>query len=231
MIVSWSGLGITNAKGLLGGNVLSGNAAGRMASIYRRPITRHVPSQNLQRNRFQTIVAGWKALSPSTQAGWNAEAATGDWNEFNSIGVEIQYSGFQLFVKLNLTLATVETSITTAPSKPTLSPPLLTSVDADVGTYFKLTFSPGTINSGEHVVIYATRLLSPGIFSPRHSEYIFVQAVDSGSFSTSVDIEANWESRFGNLVEGYAIFVKATLIGGTTGDTAPCGTARNIVTT
>lgn len=230
MVIVWSGLGITNAKGIVGGNVLSGNAAGRMASIYRKPKTRYGPTQTLQRNRFQEVVARWTQITDSQRAGWNAEAATGDWDTVNSIGETIQPSGFQLFVKLNLNLYTVDTSIDTAPSKPTLSPPLLTSMSAIVATQFRLTFSPSSISSGEHIVIFATPNTSPGRFQTCSSRYRFVQSFDSAAFGATIDIEANWEGLFGKIVEGCSIFVRATLVDGTTGDTATAGSLRAIST-
>lgn len=230
MVVVYSGIGITNAKGRLGGTVLSGNAAGRMGSIYRKPITRFNPTQCPQRNVFQTVIAGWQNLSDSQRSGWNTEAATGDWDWTNSLGETIQPSGFQLYTQVNLRLATIGTSLSTAASKPTLSPPSLTTSTPIVNTSFNLGFSPGTINSNEWVIIEATTNLSAGTFSPRHSEYKFITRVPSGSFGAAVNIFSPWSGIYGKIVAGCSIFVRATLLDEDSGDEATCGTLRAIAT-
>jgi len=229
MVIIWSGIGITNGKGILGGTVLSGNSAGRMASNYRKPISRYEPTQMLQRNRFQTAVASWNDITDSQRAGWNAATATGDWDTTNSLGETIRPSGYQLFLRLNLSLAPADTSISTAPSKPTLSPPLLTAVTATAPSTISLTFDSGSIGGSEHMLIFATRSLSPGIFSPRHSDYIFIDIIDSGSFSSTPNISTAYTAIFGKLIADCSIFVSATLLDGSSGDRASAGLIRDII--
>jgi len=230
MVVKYSGLMITNGKGLLGGNVLSGNQAGRMASIYRRPITRYKPSQLIRRNAFQGIVAGWMTLSDAQRSGWNTAAATGDWDWTNSIGINFNPSGFQLYVKLNSILVNADTSLATAPTKPTLSPPFLSSSTPVFNTSFVLGFSPASIGASELVYIYATDNLSPGVFSPRHSKYIFVRSITSVQFGATIDIFSAWSGIFGKMVVGCSIFVSAILVDAVSGDTANIGIRRTLVT-
>lgn len=229
-LVKYSGVGITDLAGKIGGTTFQGNVAGRTAVIYAKPAYRRSPTQQLQRSRFHFVLTRWGQLAEAVRADWDTEAATGDWDWTNSLGDLFQPTGQQLFIKLNLSLFTIGQNIVTAPAKPTLSGPLLTGATAVATSTLTLHFDAATIAADQHMLIYASEPMQVGVMSVNHSKPLFVQAIPTGSFSSNPATGAAYNARFGDIVTGLAIFVRAVLLDDNTGDRIDSGLIKCIAT-
>lgn len=89
---------VVDIRGSLGGNTFSRSAAGNIVRARKKPVDRHTPAQDKQRQVFAEASTAWSTKLNTLQRGaWCDYAAASKW--MNRLGQMIKVSGQQAFVK------------------------------------------------------------------------------------------------------------------------------------
>lgn len=117
--IKWSGLGVTDGRGKLGGTILSRNQYGPYEKAYVMPTNTTSIYTSAVRTNWANLCSSWKSLTQAERNLW--EEATTEWKRSNIFADSISLSGMQLFISLNQNLFQIgEPTITTPPDKPSL---------------------------------------------------------------------------------------------------------------
>jgi hypothetical protein len=225
-----SEIGIRDIRGRIAGTqftrVRSGNQAIR-PTIPREPFSGY---QNTSNRNFRAVLAEWMGLNNTERTSWETAAATGDWERLNRVGEPYNPTGQSLFIELNLNAYTESFPIRTAPALPTFTTVSVTGGVATTAPAVGITFSTGTIAAGETMVIYTTKSLSPGRTSSIQQQYAELARVQEPSFTTTVNINAAFQARWGLPVLDCVIFMRAELMNTASGARTDVGWARVLIT-
>jgi hypothetical protein len=154
---------MADARGKVAGSVFSKNRGG---AYVRTKVTGTNPAtaaQTLVRSRLALYSQGWRALTASQRAEWNA--AVGNFPKTNQFGNTYLMSGQQLYQMINNNLVAVGSAAIT-------SPPVsgaVTAMASAVVTMAKGTpavsvaFTATPVPAGNAYKVFATGGLSPGI--------------------------------------------------------------------
>lgn len=229
MKVTWSGIGMIEGSGKLGGTVMLKSKSGPSARVKTKGVNPRTNSQITRRAALSARSQAWRGLTAAQRDAWNAAAASGAFSQKSVLGRSYNPSGSQLYGKLNLNILLLGGSaITEPPLKTALTQVLLTALSAaDATPALSLTFT-GTLGANEALLIYATGNLSPGITRPGDSQYRLITTYTSTS---PANILAAFQAIYGDPVEDQKIFVKALIGDDTTGVTAQAGAVSAIVAT
>jgi hypothetical protein len=228
MVVTWSAL-VDCARGNLGGQVASRNTAGDYITGFIKP---HFPGtifQTQSDSNFTAVLLYWQQLNDTERGTWISAAASGDFDFLNKCGTSFHPSGQQLFTKLNLQAFDFSFPIRSAPSLPIFTIITFDDMTADIAGGITVTYNTGSLAADEGMIIYASRLLSVGVNSPGPRPLRKIIYVDDATFLSSFKITTEWEARFGDLKQGYSIFVNSVILSESTGVVQDLGTIRAIV--
>ena len=204
---------LSEARGKLNGMVFSRN---RYASIIRNktsPVNRDTTAQALQRSNFAALSAGFRALTPSQIAAWNAAAE--NWKRNNVFGQQYTQSGLNLYVGLNTNIVNVAGTIISEPPTPEDMPVLDATALTVTTTTMSLTLSVSSIPAGHSLIIQATQSVSAGRnFLKNLYRTISVQAAAA---SSPIDLFSTYSAKFGAPVKDMRVGVRAYLVNKTTG--------------
>lgn len=214
--IKFSGIGITNIVGKLGGTVFARNRGGNYVKNYVKPANPRTAAQQLVRTWFGTISALWRSLTVDQRIAWNQ--AGENYPVLNPFGDTLILSGKALCQRLNTTLLNAGYTVINAPLQPTgaLAPVELDSSTGTValGAITALAFEANfTDNVTGRVVIDATRAMNRNR-APQNSDFrrLQVEAV-SNNPSVPADIEAAYVNVFGSAAQvGSVIHVRAALV-------------------
>lgn len=202
-IVKYGAL-ITEIKGKVGGQVFqNGNAGFVLRNKNSRPGAASVSRLNAT-NGMSAISSSWRALSDAQRLAWSA--ATENWLFLNRYGESYQGSGYQMFCAYNRRLALAEENTVLVPGVPAAAvDPVAIQLDATPGNLV-VTWdeSPG-LNS--IFMVYASKLYPPSQ-KAFGRPYYFMGFVTGAT--GDLDIQAEWLSRFGLLINGYNVNVRVT---------------------
>jgi hypothetical protein len=206
------GIGITRLSGKVAGHVLNQNGTLRIKAIPKNPRS---ATQIQQRARLTGQAQGWPGLTANERTAWESAAASGDWKFTDRLGTSFNPTGEQLFVKLNLNIATVGASAITEPPVKVETPIItLQAVTCTAGTpTFTIAYS-GTLGTAHTLVVSATSQLSPGRMKAPKAGMRFIQVATGAS---PMDIEAAYTGLNGSLVAGKKIFYQVEIITEATG--------------
>jgi len=212
-------VGIAAASGKVGGNVFSRNGSGAYLKTFAMPVNPNTSKQQAVRAAFAVQVAAWRGLSAAQQQAWKDIAS--QYPSQDALGNKIQYSGQQLFIKLNQNLTTAGQSGLSSPKIPqsftvmsldsfaiSTTAGLLTEADVDVSAVGAAT---------EAFILTVTPGLSGGITSPGKSQFRKVQVVADASLSSTTDIIASYQALYGNPELGAKVFVSVSILNKNTG--------------
>jgi len=219
------GNGIANIRGSIAGNTYSANANGAYIRRRSKPTNPNTMSQQNVRQIFNSIAAAWRALTSGQQGSFITQAPNYPYQD--RLGQTKQYTGFQLYMKLNSALLqNGEATINTAqPPAGTLAPALL-NVDYSAST-FTLTAglydSSGTeistIPTGYAVTIQATQGFGNGKYRPKQSDYRNIKVYPAGhNLSTPDNITAAYEAVFGTPATDSIVWFNMRVINTNTGE-------------
>lgn len=159
----------------------------------------------------------WRGLTQSQQNGWiGAEGFTTK----NRVGKFNATKGKDLYVKLNFNLAQIATAdISDAPSPVAVPAPNFSATPTADESSAELTMTTDNDAATLGIIFEATPPLSAGSNSPGRNKYrVFKAYADSTSIAiTPAALWTAYETRFGNLVAGDIIFVRASYISNVTG--------------
>jgi len=221
--VKLSGIGVTDIRGKLGGNVFSKGRSGNTLRNKVVPINPQTSSQIAQRAKLSLLASAWRNLTSAQQLQWNAVAASGMYPKVNIFGDKIQPSGFQLFVNLNLNILIAGgTQIVVPPRQLSLTNITFDSFNAD-GLEIAYT---GTLGANEVLVIFSTAPMSAGRTRvPKSNLRITTTSTVVSPFSFSTE----YDTLFGGVIVTAKIFAKVVLVDKTTGAVALLGIKDGIV--
>lgn len=207
-----SGFGITELYGKVGGNVIQRNANGLFVRDSPIPTQPGTSYQVDQQAVYATVFGHWKELTEEQRTAWIAFAETPAGEYQDRLGDTQNYTGQQLFVKLNLAAFQTSFPISDPPTVPsfTANPIELFRVNLIGSTLFRVDvrFQDVLANAGITVKFYATAGLSPGIMRPRGSLFKLVEAVNGNRGSNTVAFTTAYFDRFGAPTEGKKVFVR-----------------------
>lgn len=202
LLIKWSGIGITEGRGKIGGTVLSKSKAGATARVKVTPINRRSIAQSYVRSLFAGMSRSFSSLTAAQIAAWNAAAAAG-FTVTNIFGDAIQKSGKALYVGLSLNLLKVNGSPNDSPPSPTDTPDSLLAVmpTSDVSSanlFANIKFSDDTniVPADNAVAVFATPRLSNGVSFVK-SQYRQIGYISAAGDTTAVNLLTLYTDVFG----------------------------------
>jgi hypothetical protein len=194
----WSGIGVTDGSGKLGGNVATKNQYG---DVWRRkvsPINRSTPSQSAVRSSFTTFSQNWSALLTELErAQWIGFSAQ---HQFPmGLGVTRSLQGKEMYVKCNQFLAQAGlSSILVPPTDLTVGEigALTLVANHTGGGTLTLATNETAVPVAAKINVFGTPLLSNG----RNAVTSFMRFIGTfASAGTPYDLKADWIAKFGTF--------------------------------
>ena len=210
-------------RGSVNGLTYSRNGNSAYVRSKATPVNPRTPGQTVARDTLNYISSSWRSLTSGQIAAWNALASTVPYT--NSLGNVGHYSGFQLFMKNNLTViaigGTLITDAVAAPSFPSLDITGL-AADASAGTVALsdvLTPSPAT---GFNISIEATAPFSAGKSFVAKNLYSFIFGEGDPETGTTA-LGTAYVAKFGAITDkaGMKFSVRARFVDFTSGFASP----------
>ena len=206
---------VVDGRGKLGGHVASKNRAGSYFRTKVTPTNPNTAAQVLARSRLATLSVAWAGLTDAQRAAWNN--ATELWKSTNIFGDLKNPSGFNLYQRLNNSLAQVGVAAQATPPQPAAIGAWTTFsfIPDNTGTMV-LTFAPTPVPAGYAVLIDGTAPCSPGIKNA-NARFRRITSL-AAAVATGVDIQAAYLTKFGSIAPiGDRIFLRAKYINIATG--------------
>lgn len=198
----------------MGGSVFSKNRGGNYVRNKVSPVQPRTSYQQNQKANLANNSSQWRGLTAAQMATWNTGTAAFPYTDV--FGDVKTLSGQQLYVQLNNRLvAAGQARITSCPSPVSVPQAKLTAAAAAAGAAtFTVTVSDATVPTGCSLMIWATPELGLGItFVKPKMRQIGTTTLTAGV----ANIKTIWTNRFGSLVAGKNIWVRAVYINNTTG--------------
>lgn len=171
-VIDFSGIGVTDIAGSVGGSTFQRGKAGNTLKRKSRPGGNKSAGQQGQQAVVSQLSTRWKELTAEQRLGWNAAAASGEWNGKNKLGNTTTLSGFQLFMEVNTRLEAIdEAMVSDAPAKQPMPPVTWDSVIFD---YSNQVIDINTTGSllGCTITVFATACHGAGIAKPKFFKVI-----------------------------------------------------------
>lgn len=203
------GLMVGQLSGKAGSTVASHNRFGSYFRTRNIPVNPNTIPQQDNRNNFAAISQGWRSLSDSQRAGWDAAAA--NVNLVDALGTSYAPTGQQYFISINRGQWIYNNAASIDPSAPVPAPPsaLLTlSISALAFGSFDVAYTATPLPASTKLVFEATRPLSPGVKFVGRSEFKQV-LITAAAAASPADLSAAYEAMFGPVPSGARIFLRA----------------------
>jgi hypothetical protein len=208
---------LSDARASIGGATASKNRGGNYFRARVAPIQPRTVLQQVIRAQLSSLSAGWRALTASQIAGWNATASTITLKD--SLGNSYKPTGSQLYVGNNMNLFLAGESTVAAPpaSRPDFPEFAPIGGTATAGTpAFTVATGSAAAPTGYLFVVKATPQLSAGISFIGKSRYRNIQVFPASAFA-SLNVLTDYTAVFGTLVAGQTIGVQVELVEISTG--------------
>lgn len=230
---------LAEARGSMAGATFSRNGNSAYVRARATPVNPRTSAQTVNRDALNSISTAWRALTQPERQSWIALAKTVPYT--NSLGESAFYSGFQLFMKCNLTIRAIGGDfITNAPATPPVFGPV--SLGTLIAEQDGTTFSDFSLNAfytsqpadvTQLIQIDATGAMSAGKLFVAKSQYRSLTQIPLNNPTAVVPLGPVWAGVFGvptaSLV-GSRINVRARIVSITTGFTSPWLELTAIVT-
>ena len=207
---------VSGMSGKLNGSVFAKNRGGLYLRTKVTPVNPQTSAQVAARNLLTSFSQGWKSLTEAQRTAWNN--AVENFQTTDVFGDLKKPTGLQLYIRLNA-------NISNGGGTPITSPPLPSGVTAltalslsaaFTGTAFDVTFAPTPVPADTALYVEATTGLSPGI-NNANSKFRTIGVVAAAATSPA-DLSTEYTDKFGALVEGQKIFIRAKNINLLTGE-------------
>jgi len=169
---------------------------------FRKPSVVRNTYTSLVRGSFQTLSSGFRTLTATQIAAWNAFSLPSK----NRIGNTTTRSGKRAYIALNQNLVLTSQS-------PLVVPPVLTGAQAvelitliasGISDTMSLTYTPVTAGVA---MIYATAGQSAGITKPSKSKFRLIGVVDL-TVASPVSLTSAYHAKFGTINSGESYFIE-----------------------
>lgn len=219
---------ISEMRNKLNGSVFARNRGGNYLRTKVTPINPKSLAQVLVRARLAGFAQAWRSLSEAQRGAWNA--AVSQWTTTDVFGDVQTPTGNTLFSRLNLNIVNAGGSAIQSPPSPqgaeALTNLTLAADSAGPGV-FEVGYAPTDVPTGHALVIEATPSLSPGLYNV-NNRFRQIAVLDAGT-SSEEDIIAQYQAKFGSLIQGQKVHVRAKLVRLATGEVSQSLTATSIV--
>ncbi len=190
----------SDARGKVGGIILSRSRAGTTIKGHAVPVNPSTPRQQLIRTSLAAAGRAWRALDGSTQAGWVLLADTYTWT--NSLGTNYTPTGQQLFTQAYINAA----QYGTVPGVPDLgAPPVLDPItNIEVfgdGTFLIFLASDPLGGYTKPWLLYASRPLQSAL---TYTKTIARRLVGINAGTNEIIATAAYTAAFGLLPPAYS---------------------------
>jgi hypothetical protein len=198
----------SDARGKLGGTIMSRSRAGTTLKGHAVPVNPSTPRQQLIRAQLPAAQNKWRTLSGTDQAGWNLIAAQLTW--VNSLGTSFVPTGLQLYSQAYINAALFDTLPPNNPGTtvPTLYPITGTVTSGD-GTFLQIdALDPG----GGYTrpwAIYSSRPLANNLTYTKTVARKFLRAYTTGP---GLIVTSQYLAAFGVLPPAYS-YIALRLVG------------------
>lgn len=226
---------IVDARGKVAGTIYSRNGGGSYARGSFSPTNTRSNRQTVQRANVKSIQSRWQSLTQQQRDTW--ESAAPNWPVQNRIGDKVILSGHQLFVHLNLNLRrafTIVTQLTKPAKKPRFPVFTYSFITLDnTGAALTAVILQSVTLAGDsasffRVIVYATKALTPGAYSPSRAKYKRISVFSGSNISLSFGLA--YRTVFGVPAVGSQVFVKLEMLDTRSGMIEHVFTGSKIVT-
>lgn len=225
---------IVAVRGKIAGTVYSQNAGGTFARQYVVPTNPQTTPQTAQRALMSSLSAQWQGLTQAQRDAWITSASEFPYQ--NRVGESKTYTGQQLFVKLNMSILSIDpaaTLIASPPLKPTFPVMSLAFTTlTNVAGVMTVTLTQAVVIAGDatsefRIALYATPGLSQGVERP--SETAFRLINDFPAETAPMTAGASYLAVLGEAAVGTKVFVRAEMVHETSGLRQRIGLVFNTV--
>ena len=218
---------VADVAGKVGNVVFQRGKAGPIVRSRVIPINPKSLSQSLVRSRMTVRSKAWASLSESQRSSWDSAAASASWTQTDTFGNSFQLSGEQLYIKLNLVIASVGGSaIASPPSKASFAAIAIGTVTAAAGTPAISMPYTGTLGGNDYLVVSASAQVSAGIMSSKSVAFKQIAEVQS---ATPINLLTAYTSEHGALVAGNKIWFSVAHVNELTGEAVDLGTVSVVI--
>lgn len=209
---------VVDGRGKIGGHVASKNRAGAYLRTKVTPVNPQTDAQTAVRSALSYLSESWRTLTADERAAWNT--AVENFKRTNIFGDIKTPSGLNLYNRLNLNLNAAGAAYITNPPAPSSTEALtsITPAAAAGADTFTVAFAPTPVPANYKLVIEATPMVSAGKTFLKN-QFRIIQ-VFSAAATSPANIKAAYEAKFGTLVAGQKIGVRAKLVNTDTGLTS-----------
>lgn len=202
-------------SGSIGGTVFSRNKGGAYTRNRAIPVDPNTNAQQNARSIMATQSAAFSDLTAAQRAAWENWAIQN--KVTNALGNQIQLSGHQAYVQINARLAHDAQSVLDDPPIANAPDGLVTVVqDGDIGIGdFDLEFTVSPLGATEKLWLQAAVVNSAGISYVRNL-FRFI-GTSAAAETTPFDNESLVVARFGTLIVGQTVHMRASVFDTDTG--------------
>lgn len=204
---------VSEMRNKLNGSVMSKNRYGNYVRNKVTPVNPQTSFQQNVRALLSSLSSAWTGLTEAQRNGWRALAQAIPFTDI--FGDQKFLDGKAMYIKLNSNLVNAgEAAVSAAPAQvaiPEFAIDDLVAEETD-GSLVTLdaAFNPAVIPAGFVIAIYATPGVKPGVNFVKNL-YRFIGTVDALA-AGEADLLEMWNDRFGGVIPGQRIFVRAALI-------------------
>jgi len=218
---------ISEMRNKLNGSVFARNRGGAYLRNKVTPTNPQTIAQVQARSLLTSFSQSWRSLTEEQRAAWSS--VVNQWARTDVFGDVVQPSGSALYIRLNINISLAGGSVLNTPPTPIGADALtdLSFTANSVDNEIILTFAPASVPADHSMYIEATPQLSPGI-SNANSQYRYIATLAEGA-GTGADVYAEYVAKFGGLVTGQKMFIRAKFIRKNTGEVSQKLVATTIV--
>lgn len=220
----------SNVRGKVGDQVFAANRAGPFVRDYVIPSNPDTSKQQQARGVLTSAKVRWDGLTDSQRLAWGAAAESKAWMQRNKQMRNYQCSGYQLFMKLNLSLGYFATTLDDPPAKqdfPAVSMVAFETASSSPTLDATITFDAEAFSSDYRLLVNSTDNLSVGRMKARRQDFRWTIALNSGDLSSPYNIKFSWAGVWGNQPDPERIFVEAWLVSLVSGERFRVGRMGN----
>lgn len=217
MKLKWGAL-VVDGRNKIGGHVASKNRGGAYLRTKVTPVNPQTSFQTAVRNIFTSVSQAFRGLTASERQAWNAAVASFQTTDiFGDIKTP---SGMNLHQRLNVNLLNAGASVLTSPPTPDTVPALTAlSATATAGTpTLSIVFAPTPVPANNVLVFEATAQVSAGKSFLKNQYRKIGQ--DAAAATSPFNALSAYNAKFGTLVAGQKIGIRAKFVDITTGLTS-----------
>lgn len=210
------GTAVSDARGKLAGIVYSKNAAGAYVRVKVSPTQSLTTRRGLVRERVTNLTKYWSGnLTADQVAAWNAFAKNNPVSDV--FGRSQTLSGIQTFVRLNANILNVGgAQIDDPPANLAIEGITTLTVTATAGTpALSIAFGPSPLPADHRLNVFATQQLPSGRTYTK--SFLRWLTASSAAQATPLSVLTAYNNKFGALVAGSKIGIRANVVNQLTG--------------